>query len=189
MSIFDDLHHLTTYLHESHKTKRHHLSDLYELVQYAGNILPRLYLMITVGSVYMRVSREIVMRKEGEEEEEEEGEVPPTRELMKDMLEMARGVQHPIRGLFLRYYLSAMTRDFLPDGEGEGPQGTITDSIHFTLQNFIEMNKLWVRLQFQGHSKEREKRERERKELRVLVGSNLVRLSQLEGLTLEMFRG
>lgn len=35
---------------------------------------------------------------------------------MKDMLEMARGVQHPTRGLFLRYYLSVMTRDYLPDG-------------------------------------------------------------------------
>lgn len=43
------------------------------------------------------------------------------------------------------------------------------------------MNKLWVRLQFQGHSREREKREQERRELKLLIGSNLVRLSQLEG--------
>ena len=28
------------------------VSDLYELVQYAGNIVPRLYLLITVGTVY-----------------------------------------------------------------------------------------------------------------------------------------
>ena len=41
------------------------------------------------------------------------------------------------------------------------------------------MNKLWVRLQHQGHSREREKRTQERKELQLLVGSNLVRLSQL----------
>jgi len=50
------------------------------------------------------------------------------------------------------------------------------------------MNKLWVRLQHQGHSKEREKREMERKELRILVGTNLVRLSQLEGVDLAMYR-
>lgn len=50
------------------------------------------------------------------------------------------------------------------------------------------MNKLWVRLQHQGHSKEREKREMERKELRILVGTNLVRLSQLEGVDLTMYR-
>lgn len=41
------------------------------------------------------------------------------------------------------------------------------------------MNKLWVRLQHQGHSREKEKRTQERKELQLLVGSNLVRLSQL----------
>jgi len=41
------------------------------------------------------------------------------------------------------------------------------------------MNKLWVRLQHQGHSREREQRIRERKELQLLVGSNIVRLSQL----------
>lgn len=50
------------------------------------------------------------------------------------------------------------------------------------------MNKLWVRLQHQGHSKEREKREMERKELRILVGTNLVRLSQLEGVDLTMYQ-
>ncbi|KAJ3109779.1 Vacuolar protein sorting-associated protein 35 [Phlyctochytrium planicorne] len=218
MAIFDELQHLTTFLYDAHMSKRHHLSDLYELVQYAGNIVPRLYLMITVGSVYMRVSREQVVQKkdsalkvgeptpapapvsvdgalvddvvegEGAEAAEEE-DVPPIKELMKDMLEMSRGVQHPTRGLFLRYYLSGMTRDYLPDGIIDGPHGTINDSIQFILQNFVEMNKLWVRLQFQGHSKEREKREKERKELRLLVGANLVRLSQLEGLDLEIFRG
>jgi vacuolar protein sorting-associated protein 35 len=50
------------------------------------------------------------------------------------------------------------------------------------------MNKLWVRLQYMGNSREREKREQERKELRLLVGSNLVRLSQLEGLDVNLFR-
>ncbi len=55
------------------------------------------------------------------------------------------------------------------------------------MTNFIEMNKLWVRLQHQGHSREREKREMERRELRILVGTNLVRLSQLEGVDLELY--
>ena len=50
------------------------------------------------------------------------------------------------------------------------------------------MNKLWVRLQHQGHSREREKREMERKDLRILVGTNLVRLSQLDGVDLEMYQ-
>jgi hypothetical protein len=50
------------------------------------------------------------------------------------------------------------------------------------------MNKLWVRLQHQGHSRDREKREAERKELRILVGTNLVRLSQLEGVDLKVYQ-
>jgi vacuolar protein sorting-associated protein 35 len=49
------------------------------------------------------------------------------------------------------------------------------------------MNKLWVRLQHQGHSREREKREMERKELKILVGTNLVRLSQLDNVDLQVY--
>ncbi|EGX54253.1 Vacuolar protein sorting-associated protein 35 [Orbilia oligospora] len=159
MDVFDALRHLSAFLRESHPVN--HLADLYELVQYAGNIIPRLYLMITVGTVYMSI------------------EDAPVKEIMKDMMEMSRGVQHPIRGLFLRYYLSGQAREHLPTGLGDGPEGNLTDSISFVLNNFVEMNKLWVRLQHQGHSREREKRSQERKELQLLVGSNLVRLSQL----------
>jgi vacuolar protein sorting-associated protein 35 len=113
MAIFDELRHLTTYLYDAHTCQKYHLSELYELVQYVGNIVPRLYLMITVGSVYLRVSKESLETQESEE-------APPIKELMTDMLEMSRGVQHPTRGLFLRYYLSTMTRDYLPEGETEG---------------------------------------------------------------------
>jgi vacuolar protein sorting-associated protein 35 len=159
MAVFDALRHLSSYLKDSHPVN--HLADLYELVQYAGNIIPRLYLMITVGTVYMSI------------------EDAPVKEIMKDMMEMSRGVQHPIRGLFLRYYLSGQARENLPMGNGDGPEGNLQDSISFTLTNFVEMNKLWVRLQHQGHSREREQRTQERKELQLLVGNNLVRLSQL----------
>src|SRR6267154_1877382 len=68
------------------------------------------------------------------------------------------------------------------------PVGNLQDSISFVLTNFIEMNKLWVRLQHQGHSRDREKREMERRDLRILVGTNLVRLSQLDGVDLEMYQ-
>lgn len=68
------------------------------------------------------------------------------------------------------------------------PHGSLSDSIGFVLTNFIEMNKLWVRLQHSGHSRDREKREIERKDLRILVGTNLVRLSQLEGVDLDTYR-
>ncbi len=159
MAVFDALRYLSVHLKENHP--HNHLADLYELVQYAGNIIPRLYLMITVGTAYMSIPD------------------APVKELMKDMMDMSRGVQHPIRGLFLRYFLSGQARDYLPTGDSEGPEGNMHDSISFILTNFVEMNKLWVRLQHQGHSREREQRTRERKELQLLVGSNIVRLSQL----------
>ncbi|KAJ5918891.1 hypothetical protein N7454_010035 [Penicillium verhagenii] len=159
MAVFDALRHLSVYLKENHPVN--HLADLYELVQYAGNIVPRLYLMITVGTVYMSVDN------------------APVKEIMKDMMEMSRGIQHPIRGLFLRYYLSGQARDYLPSGTSDGPEGNLKDSINFVLTNFVEMNKLWVRLQHQGPSRETERRIQERRELELLVGSNLVRLSQL----------
>lgn len=98
MSIFDSLRYLTAYFIEVHQTDKHHLADLYELVQYAGNIIPRLYLMITVGAAYMGLPD------------------APIREIMRDMMEMTRGVQHPIRGLFLRHYLCGQTRNYLPVG-------------------------------------------------------------------------
>ncbi|KAH9440711.1 hypothetical protein MJO29_009462 [Puccinia striiformis f. sp. tritici] len=171
MAVFDALRHLSAYLYDAHVSGKHHLADLYELVQYAGNIVPRLYLMITVGTVYMSIPD------------------APVKEIMKDMMEMTRGVQHPTRGLFLRHYLSGMTRDHLPIGLAPGPSGNLHDSLGFVLTNFIEMNKLWVRLQHQGLSRDREKREMERKELRILVGTNLVRLSQLDGVDLDMYQG
>lgn len=64
----------------------------------------------------------------------------------------------------------------------------ISDSVDFILMNFAEMNKLWVRMQHQGHSRDKEKRERERQELRILVGTNLVRLSQLEHVDVERYK-
>ena len=46
MLVFDELRYLEAFLVEEHKRGKR-LSDLYELVQYAGNILPRLYLLVT----------------------------------------------------------------------------------------------------------------------------------------------
>lgn len=78
-----------------------------------------------------------------------------------------------------------------PDAPSESVQGTVVDSYEFILANFIEMNKLWVRIQhLPGDAKtkdQRKRRERQRNELRILVGTNLVRLSQLEGVTSKIY--
>lgn len=100
-------------------------------------------------------------------------------------------MQHPTRGLFLRAYLVQACRGLLPD-EGSpfaGPAGGgPADAADFLLANFAESNRLWVRMRQQGTERERARRERERGQLADLVGKNLTRLSQLEGLTLALYR-
>jgi len=168
MAVTNELCHLELYLSEKSDKK----TDLYELVQYSHTIVPRLYLLITVGIVYIKNDSTL------------------KRSILKDLVEMCRGVQHPLRGLFLRNYLLQCTRNILPDvmvAENEH-EGNVYDAIDFVLTNFAEMNKLWVRMQHQGHSSEKTRREKEREELKILVGTNLVRLSQLESATLETYQ-
>ena len=83
----DELRHMEAFFEAEQKRGRRML-ELYELVQHAGNVLPRLYLLLSVGSVY-------IMSKEA-----------PSKDVLKDLVEMCRGVQHPMRGLFLRNYLA-----------------------------------------------------------------------------------
>lgn len=173
MAITDELRHLEQYLLDEFQKGRR-VADLYELVQYAGNIVPRLYLLITVGIVYIKTNTSL------------------KQSILRDLVEMCRGVQHPLRGLFLRSYLLQCTRNILPDTlelgkDKQGGEGNVYDSIDFVLMNFAEMNKLWVRQQHQGHSSEKQQREKEREELKILVGTNLVRLSQLDSATLEIY--
>ncbi|CAI0382564.1 unnamed protein product [Linum tenue] len=184
MRAFDEMRKLEMFFKDE---SRHGVSvvDLYELVHHAGNILPRLYLLCTVGSVYMKTK-----------------EAPP-KDVLKDLVEMCKGVQHPVRGLFLRSYLVQVSRDKLPDigadYERDRDESSVMDAIEFVLQNFVEMNKLWVRLHhqlrtsiglsgLQGPGQDRDKREKERSELRDLVGKNLHILGQLDGVDLEMYR-
>lgn len=64
--------------------------------------------------------------------------------------------------------------------------GTVVDSYEFILRNLLEMNRLWIRIQHMpgDYNKETKRlRERERNDLRILVGSNLNRLSQLDGIS------
>ena len=84
MGICDELRHLEQFLLDEFRKGRK-VADLYELVQYAGNIVPRMYLLITVGLVYIQTNEF------------------SRRDILRDLVEMCRGVQHPLRGLFLRY--------------------------------------------------------------------------------------
>lgn len=70
-----------------------------------------------------------------------------------------------MRGLFLRNFLLQAAKDKLPD-VGSDYGDNVADSVDFLMLNFSEMNKLWVRMQHQGAVRDRERREKERLDLR-----------------------
>jgi hypothetical protein len=112
-----------------------------------------------------------------------------TQHVLDELMETVKGVQCPLRGLFLRHYLLQALKDKLPDNNIYGDD--ISISHQFILKNFDEMNRLWIRIQHMPGAVvkgEKKRRERERSELRLLVGSNLERLSQLEGVTLQIYQ-
>jgi vacuolar protein sorting-associated protein 35 len=147
------------------------IASIYEKAQDCVNIVPRLYLLCCVGGVYIQ------------------SQEAPANEVLTDMVEMIKGVQHPMRGLFLRNYLTQVTKNRLPDiGSLYEGAGGVKDASNFILQNFSEANRLWVRLQSPGAFKDKKTREKERLDLRILVGTNLVRLSQLEGLDIQEYK-
>ena len=147
------------------------IKDLYDSVQQAQTLLPRIYLLITVGSIYMENNKN------------------SCRKIIFDLLSLVKGIQDPIRGLFTRYYLLKMIKEKLPDknNEYEGINGKFEDSLKFILQNLEEMNNLWIRLKNNKNEELNIKLENERDELKSLIGENITRLSSLNGLNEEIY--
>lgn len=103
MLVFQELQHLLAFFSDKSRHGRR-LADLYETVQHAGNIVPRLYLLVTVGVAFIK-SKEA-----------------PAADILRDLTELCKGVQHPMRGLFLRFYLTQLCRNVLPDKGSEYEQ-------------------------------------------------------------------
>ena len=126
---------------------------LYDVVQQASNIIPRLYLMVAAGSVVI------------------EDDPKQCKEIITDLLGMLKGVQSPTRGLFTRHFFMKLIKDKLPDkgNNYESEQCTTEDA-----DNTV--------------GEEKTLRERERHDLKILIGENVNRLSSLEGLSLELYK-
>ena len=149
------------------------MRKLYDIVQQASNIIPRLYLMITVGAVVI------------------ENDPKLCKEIISDLLGMIKGVQSPTRGLFTRHFFMKLIKDKLPDkgNEYETEFCNTDDTIGFILQNLEEMTRLWIRLSANTVGDEKILRDKERGDLRILIGENINRLSSLEGLSLDLYKG
>ena len=169
ISVVDVMLNLKNYMIEEINRGRR-LIDLYDDVQQAQYVIPRFYLMITVGSIYI------------------EKEPRSTRIIIYDMLGLVKSVQNPIKGLFLRNYLLKMIKDKLPDKDNvylrEG--ASFEDSLKFIIENMEEMNRLWIRLS-SGAGSEKMRREKERDELKILIGESMNKLSSLENLSIDLY--
>lgn len=148
------------------------VTDLYESVQHAGNVLPRLYLLITVGSVYIKQAD------------------APIDEILQDLIELCKGVQHPLRGLFLRHYLSWVASPLINVADRE----SIVRAFNFHISNLLESIKLWSRVGSISSSNENltsgltAQMKVDNARLGQLVSMELGKILQLDGVDTEMFR-
>ena len=115
--------------------------QLYNESQFFPEMIPRQYVIITVGISLYKQTKDAFF--------------------LKDILDTVKGVQHPLRGLFLRYYLNKKVKDLLEENSLE--------SIRFVMNNLSEMNSLWARIDLIE----------EREALKLTVGENIERLSIL----------
>lgn len=114
------------FLEESKKGRS--MSSLYSLVQQTSQVLPRLYLLI---SLFID-SREVSF----------EG-------LIEDFAIMLKGVQHPLKALVMRSLLLKK----LKERNYERENNEVTEAaVQFYTDNLECMAKLWSRLQYTGYS-------------------------------------
>ena len=136
--------------------------DIYESVQQCRVVIPRLYLVIISGVLYI------------------EDQPKMCKELLDDLLELTKSIQSPLRAIFLRYFLLQNIMGKLPDEDNiyvrEGG-GTLQDSLAFLLKNLEEMNRSWIRI----------KKEADKLVAKKLMAQSLVVMTSLKGLTLDIY--
>lgn len=93
IEIFDVLQLFQQSICDEELRKKKKLAELYDIVQHAKEIIPRIYLLICIGC-------NLIDSKE-----------KPIMEVIKDIFNMIKGIQHPIKGLFVRYYLLKNLKD------------------------------------------------------------------------------
>ena len=187
------------------------MMELYDCVQYCPNVLSRLYLQICAASALIRSGEAGARWVFKDLIEAVKCVQNPVRGLfLRHYLLQAFRDKLPDVGIPVEdigSIIRGTSASAPPSGENTVPAenastpapklsdstadisetGTVKDAYEFVLANFIEMNKLWVRIQHlpgdQRTKAVRRRREKDRNELRILVGTNLVRLSALDSVT------
>ena len=96
LNVYNELLPLEIYFKEEIKRGRR-IKEFYEAVQQCITVLPRLYLMIIVGKIYIDTCPD------------------EKKEIIDEIIKMANGVQNPLRGFYTRYFLLKTLKDKFDD--------------------------------------------------------------------------
>ena len=146
LKVYEELLPLKSYFLEEIKRGRR-IKEFFEAVQQCITVLPRLYLMIIVGNIYI------------EESPNEK------KDVLDEIMKMANGVQHPLRGFYTRYFILKVLKNNFSE-------------IESILINLKEMNKLWIRI---GHMKHLLGSDviKVRNELKDIINENITMLANI----------
>ena len=146
--------------------------DIYESVQQCKYVIPRLYLVIISGALYIQNSPE------------------KCKEIMEDILDLLKQAQSPLRAIFVRYFFCKIMKGKLPEGNNkyikEG-ECTILDTVSFLMKNLEEMNRSWIRMTLNASPEEKHVLEKERFDIKILISEVISVISKLEGITVNLY--
>ncbi|OAF65872.1 hypothetical protein A3Q56_06415 [Intoshia linei] len=168
------------------------LDRVYYLAQDIKLVIPRLYVTLVVGTAHYAIYKDITV--------------------LFDMIDMCRCAQEPQRGIFVRNFFLKCLEFLMPkrkkevknenksnDTENEiiknesemsnqsNEDDIVYDWISLFLINFREMNKLWLRMNYDGHTRDRSIREQSRLDVSSLIAANICYLSQLSFINFNTF--
>ena len=148
---------------------------IYESIQQCQYLIPRLYLMILSGSIYL--------------------ELRPNdyREILYDLLNAVKCVQNPLRAFWLRYFLYKEIKDKLPIKNGDYINNKeylydyMNISINFSMENLIEMNHFSLRIKKEIYIDNKPLPETERENIISSELEIIEDISNIKGLTKKNF--
>ena len=148
---------------------------IYESVQQSQFLIPRLYLMILSGAIYL--------------------ELYPLnyREILYDLKNMVKCVQNPLRAFWLRYFLFKNIKDKLPIKNGDYINNKeyyydyMKISIDFLMENLEYMNYFILRIRKEFFIDNQILDKNEREKMIISEQEIIEEISNIKGLTKKIF--
>ena len=146
--------------------------DIYDSVQQCRYVIPRLYLLILSGAIYIENSPEL------------------NEELSNELLDQVKEAQSPLRAMFVRYFLAKIMKNKFQNRKNKSKKEkgwTIEDTILFFVKNIEEMNRSWIRMTLNASEEALFMLEENRLDLKIIISETIEILSKLEGLTSDLY--